>query len=139
MIGEERRRKAGRRQSGYEGAVLTRRKDLETHCCLCKSLRPRDNEMLLDRLQDIPTIPLRTTRQAVFLAVDDERKGGGVNRPSSMAGSADSPIRKSGLLNIISLENLPKSDLAFTGGQIVVLFQERRGEERQPAFPGHLG
>ncbi|MFQ9703556.1 MAG: hypothetical protein ACLR0U_17920 [Enterocloster clostridioformis] len=65
--------------------------------------------------------------------MDNER----MNRPVS---GADSHIRKYGLLNIVReyLESLPKSDLAFTGeNEIVVLFR-REGERGGLLFPDTL-
>ena len=61
-----------------------------------------------------------------------------MNRPVS---GADSYIRKYGLLNIVReyLESLPKSDLAFTGeNEIVVLFRREGGKSRT-AFSRHPG
>ena len=83
--------RSGRRRRA--GAVwmrvqsFNREEDLRT--LLLGNQGPGDNEMLLDRSWDIPTIPLRPTRQAVFWWTTKR-----MNRPGS---GTDSHIRKYGL------------------------------------------
>ena len=127
---EEERKKAGRGSLDMRVQSFNREEDLKT--LLLGNQGPGDNEMLLDRL-GYTYNPFETYQAGCFL-VDDER----MNRPGS---GTDSHIRKYGLLNIVReyLENLPKSDLAFTGEhEIVVLFRREGGESPACFFPDTL-
>ena len=127
---EEERKKAGRGSLDMRVQSFNREEDLRT--LLLGNQGPGDNEMLLDRL-GYTYNPFETYQAGCFL-VDDER----MNRPGS---GTDSHIRKYGLLNIVReyLENLPKSDLAFTGEhEIVVLFRREGGESPACFFPDTL-
>ena len=127
---EEERKKAGRGSLDMRVQSFNREEDLRT--LLLGNQGPGDNEMLLDRL-GYTYNPFETYQAGCFL-VDNER----MNRPGS---GTDSHIRKYGLLNIVReyLENLPKSDLAFTGEhEIVVLFRREGGESPACFFPDTL-
>ncbi|MFR2827500.1 MAG: response regulator [Enterocloster bolteae] len=122
---EEERKKAGRGSLDMRVQSFNREEDLRT--LLLGNQGPGDNEMLLDRL-GYTYNPFETYQAGCFL-VDDER----MNRPGS---GTDSHIRKYGLLNIVReyLENLPKSDLAFTGEHEIVVLFRREGGRARPAF-----
>lgn len=127
---EEERQKAGRGSPDMKVQSFNREEDLKT--LLLGNHGPGDNEMLLDRL-GYTYNPFESYRAGCFL-VDNER----MNRPVS---GADSHIRKYGLLNIVReyLESLPKSDLAFTGeNEIVVLFRREGGKSPDCFFPDTL-
>lgn len=127
---EEEQKKAGRGSLDMKVQSFNREEDLKT--LLLGNHGPGDNEMLLDRL-GYTYNPFETYRAGCFL-VDSER----MNRPGS---STDAHIRRYGLLNIIReyFEELPKSDLAFTGeNEIVVLFRSVGGDRADCFFPDTL-